>query len=211
MNTVDEYLSKTGQSLQYLMSGVMQFGADYIEQLAGKALLSGKRINWKTVEIDGEDLGLLEYEFVDIPPKEHEYKEAIVANIIGNHLWGEDKQIKSGTKHFRAGTKVYCVFMYAGMGHENVRVMGKPRKSFKMIDVVIRRTYLKNFRVQKVYAPILAQVCSLASVRQRTCASPFWRKYAAWPPCGSVLVPHHPGASMQLGLCSAAYLCLIRS
>jgi hypothetical protein len=82
-----------------------------------------------------------------------QYEECIVGNIIGNHYWGQQKEIKSGTKHFRAGAKVYCIFMYGGMGHEQVRVMGKPRKSFKMIDVVIRTSYIKNFRIQKVYDP----------------------------------------------------------
>lgn len=82
-----------------------------------------------------------------------EYEECIVGNIIGDHYWGEQKEIKSGTKHFRAGTKVYCIFMYGGMGHEHIRVLGKPRKSFRMVDVVIRPDYIKNFRVQKVYIP----------------------------------------------------------
>jgi hypothetical protein len=84
-----------------------------------------------------------------------EYRECIVGNIIGNHYWGEKKEIKSGTKHFRAGTKVYCAFVYGGMGHEAIWVMGKPRKSFRMIEVVLRHEYIRNFRLQKVYAPYI--------------------------------------------------------
>lgn len=83
----------------------------------------------------------------------NEYFECVVGNIIGRHIFGELHEIKNGTKHFRAGTKVYCVFMYGGMGHEEVRVMGKHRKSFRMIDIVIRTRYIKNFRVRKVYDP----------------------------------------------------------
>ena len=82
-----------------------------------------------------------------------EYGECMVGNIIGNHIWGEKKEIKSGTKHLGAGTKVYCLFIYGGMGHEHVSVMGKPRKSFRMIDVIIRTAYIKNFRLQKIYEP----------------------------------------------------------
>lgn len=82
-----------------------------------------------------------------------EYEECIAGNIIGNQYWGEKKEIKNGTTHFRGGAKVYCLFVYGGMGNEFIRVMGKPRKSFRMIDVVIRATYIKNFRLQKVYEP----------------------------------------------------------
>lgn len=81
------------------------------------------------------------------------YAECIVGNIIGNHYWGENKEIRSGTKQFGAGAKVYCVFMYGGIGQEQIRVLGKPRKCFRMVDVVIRAIYIKNFRVQKVYEP----------------------------------------------------------
>ncbi len=80
-----------------------------------------------------------------------EYELSIVANIIGDHYWGEAKLIKSGTKHFRPGAKLYCVFMYGGMGHQQVRVMGKCRISKRWIDLVIKRDYIKNLRVQKVY------------------------------------------------------------
>ena len=82
-----------------------------------------------------------------------DYEECIVGNIIGDHYWGEQKEIRNGIKQFRAGTKVYCVFIYGGMGHEHILVMGKPRKSFRMIEVVIRKTHIKNFRLQKVYEP----------------------------------------------------------
>lgn len=84
-----------------------------------------------------------------IPP----HTECIVGNIIGKHYKGLEKAITSGTKHFSAGTKVYCVFMYGGMGHQQVRVYGKLRHSFRMIDVVIRTSHIKNFRLQKVYNP----------------------------------------------------------
>ena len=48
---------------------------------------------------------------------------------------------------------MYCVFMYGGNGDQNIRILGKPRKSFRMVDVVIRAFYIKNFRLQKVYEP----------------------------------------------------------
>ncbi len=82
-----------------------------------------------------------------------EYIECVVGNIIGDHYYGESKEIRNGIKNFRAGAKVYCVFIYGGMGHENIVVFGLPRKSRRMIEIVIRTVYVKNFRVQKVYNP----------------------------------------------------------
>lgn len=81
------------------------------------------------------------------------YRMCVVGNIIGDHYWGKNKERKNGTKHFRGGTKVYCIFMYGGNGHQRVRVLGKPRKSFKMIEIVIRTGYIKNFRIKRVYEP----------------------------------------------------------
>jgi len=82
-----------------------------------------------------------------------EYSECVVGNIIGDHYFGENKEIRNGIKTLRAGAKVYCVFKYGGMGHERIVVMGLPRKSHRMIEIVIRTAYVKNFRVQKVYDP----------------------------------------------------------
>ena len=81
------------------------------------------------------------------------YEECFVGNIIGDHYWGKEKIIRSGTKQFSAGTKVYCSFIYGGMGNESVMVLGKARKSFRLVEVTIRTIYLKNLRVQKVYTP----------------------------------------------------------
>ena len=79
------------------------------------------------------------------------YRECIVGNIIGPHYWGEKKEVRYGTKHFRPGAEVYCAFVYGGMGHERVRVFGKPRRQRRMINIVIDTRYIKNFRLQKLY------------------------------------------------------------
>jgi len=151
-DTIVEYLAKSGQTFQYLISGASQYGISFIEELATKALKENKIIIWKPCLTEGEDIGMLEYELKDADILKGICKEAIVANVIDEHYWGANKEIKKGTKHFRPGAKVYCVFMYGGLAHENVRVLGKPRKSFRLVDIVIRREYLKNFRVQKVYS-----------------------------------------------------------
>lgn len=39
------------------------------------------------------------------------------------------------------------------MGHENILVIGNPRRSHRYIEIVIARKYVENFRIQKVYKP----------------------------------------------------------
>jgi hypothetical protein len=99
---------------------------------------------------DQDDYALVEGEFL----------WCIVGNIVGNHFYGEQKEIKSGTKHFRPGAKVYCIPEYGGMGHETIRVIGKPRGSRGLINVVIQTKRIKNFRLQKVYSDSLFEKIS---------------------------------------------------
>lgn len=81
------------------------------------------------------------------------YRMCVLGKIIGAHYKGTDKQIRYGTPYFSAGTKVYCIFMYGGMGHQQVRVLGKLRKSSRIIDVVIATNLVKNYRLKKVFEP----------------------------------------------------------
>ncbi len=60
------YLEMTGQTFQYVMSGAMQYGMDFILELAEKALKENKRIVWKTRLVEGEDLGLVNYVLMSI-------------------------------------------------------------------------------------------------------------------------------------------------
>ena len=95
---------------------------------------------------------------------EGEYLWCIVGNIVDQHYFGEQKEIKSGTKHFPPGAKVYCIPEYGGMGHEKIRVIGKPRKSKTLINVVIPTKLITNFRLQKVYSPSLFDKISEQSI-----------------------------------------------
>lgn len=80
-----------------------------------------------------------------------EFRYVLVGNIIGNHYHGEEREIKSGTKQFRAGTKVYLLPKYGGNGHIHIPVYGLPRKSDRKVLIVIRREMLKNIRVKKTF------------------------------------------------------------
>ncbi len=66
MEDIDAYLKMTGQTIQYLMSGASQYGIDFIQKLATKALKQNKKIVWETKLIDGEDIGLYQYRFASL-------------------------------------------------------------------------------------------------------------------------------------------------
>ncbi|MCR5621129.1 MAG: hypothetical protein K6G18_04670 [Treponema sp.] len=85
--------------------------------------------------------------------KQAEWRWGLVGNIIGEHEFGENRDIYYGTKHFSSGTKVYCAPAQWGDGYENIVVIGKPRHSFKYIEIVMSSNMIENFRLQKVYKP----------------------------------------------------------
>jgi hypothetical protein len=75
----------------------------------------------------------------------------LVGNIVDEHLYGPDKVVREGTKHFRPGAKVYCLDAYWGSGGERVIVMGLPRKKRHLIKTVLDCRLIHNFRLQKVF------------------------------------------------------------
>ena len=84
-----------------------------------------------------------------------EWRWALVGNIVLEHEFGDNQVIRLGTKHFAPGAKVYCGKEYAGDGYENVVVIGKQRNSSKYIELVMSRFLIENFRLQKVYKPLI--------------------------------------------------------
>lgn len=86
---------------------------------------------------------------------EQEWQWCLVGNIVGEHEHGEEHELKYGTKQFRPGAKVFINLVYGGMGHENVLVIGTPRHSPRYIEIVIARKYVENFRLQKVFKPVV--------------------------------------------------------
>lgn len=85
--------------------------------------------------------------------QEREWQWCLVGNIVGEHLYGENKALRRGNKQFRPNAKVFVNLVYGGMGHESILVIGLPRGSGKYIEIVIARKYVENFRVQKVFKP----------------------------------------------------------
>ena len=88
-------------------------------------------------------------------PAEQEWQWCLVGNIVGEHISGESHELKYGNKQFRPHAKVYINLIYAGMGHESILVLGIPRHSSRYIEIVIARKYVENFRLQKVFKPVV--------------------------------------------------------
>ncbi len=80
---------------------------------------------------------------------------AVVANVAEEIPFGPGGlEIRRGTKHFSAGTKVWVLPPIWGDGGEMIYVIGRHRgRRAGSIRIVIARRYLTNFRVRGVYSP----------------------------------------------------------
>lgn len=86
-----------------------------------------------------------------------EWVWGLVGNIVDEHPYGQDKRIVRGTKHFKPGTKVYCLKSHWGDGYESIPVIGRNRKG-KLIEIVMRRDLVENFRLKKVFSPSVIEM-----------------------------------------------------
>ena len=91
----------------------------------------------------------------------HSWCWSLVGNIVKEHEYGEEQEIKYGTKHFSCGTKVFIAPAQWGDGFENIVVIGLPRYGHRYIEIITQSKYIENYRIQKVYKPaILKRMCS---------------------------------------------------
>lgn len=82
----------------------------------------------------------------------------LIGNIVDEHATEIDKEIKHGTKHFSPNTKVYCFPTLWGDGYENIKVIGRHRKTSKNVCIVMPAKLITNWRPQKVYSPYILNV-----------------------------------------------------
>jgi len=73
---------------------------------------------------------------------EREFEYCLVGNIVEKRYFGENKEIKRGTKHFRGGAKVYIFPQFGGCGHENIEVIGLQRKAKSYFEVLRKKDWL---------------------------------------------------------------------
>lgn len=75
----------------------------------------------------------------------------LVGNIVDEHPYGEDAEVRSGSKQFTPGTKVYCLPPQWGDGYERVIAVGRCRESRRWITVVTRAALITNWRAKAVH------------------------------------------------------------
>ena len=79
-----------------------------------------------------------------------------VANMASERPYGPaGRETKRGTKHFAVGAKLYCFPSRWGAGDEKIQVIGRHRATHRYIIVVVRSSWLTNWRVELVYSPHL--------------------------------------------------------
>lgn len=104
-------------------------------------------------------LDMVEYMKDSTPPKrdisEIHFIWCLVGNVVDEHSFGVEKEIRMGTKHFSPGTKLYCFPIQWGDGYEKILVIGRPRRSRRFVKVVVKSDYLTNWRLEKVYSSFI--------------------------------------------------------
>jgi hypothetical protein len=78
----------------------------------------------------------------------------VVANVAMERTYGPGGEQKaSGTKHFRPGAKVVCIYFYWNGPYTKVVVVGRHRVTNRYMKVVTRPRWLSNWRAELVYSP----------------------------------------------------------
>ncbi|WP_127133253.1 hypothetical protein [Pseudoflavitalea rhizosphaerae] len=81
----------------------------------------------------------------------------LVGNIIEERLDQSKHTMVKGTKHFSPGTKVYCFPPIWGDGYEKIKVIGRHRKSSKLVTMIMPSKHITNWRLKTVYDPFIVK------------------------------------------------------
>lgn len=76
----------------------------------------------------------------------------LVGNV-GGLRESEGGPASQGTKHFSQGTKVHCLPAAWGDGYERIIVVGRHRRSKRLITVIMPSKAITNWRVKSVHHP----------------------------------------------------------
>ena len=73
------------------------------------------------------------------------------ASVVEQRRYGENHELRNGTKHFRGGAKVFVIDGYWGMCN-SVTVVGHHRASGRYITLDMPVKHLEHFRMSVVYS-----------------------------------------------------------
>ena len=86
----------------------------------------------------------------------------LVGNVIEEHPYGQEHQIRRGSKHFLAGTRVYCLAPRWD-GLDEFFAIGLHRGSRRFTTVIMRTNYITNWRSKQVFQPeVLRRITEVA-------------------------------------------------
>ena len=98
----------------------------------------------------------------------------LVGNIKNTIAYGPGQsEIRTGTQHFTAGTKVFCLPAQWGDGYEKIVVLGRHRGSKQFARMVIRSDWVTNWRPKVIYNP------TVISLIQEFCAEVGHRNWSS--------------------------------
>ena len=100
--------------------------------------------------------------------KRSKYPESqwcLIGNIVKEHSAGPGgaDQVE-GTKHFKPGAKVHCLAPQWGDGYEKIKVVGRHRKSNRYVTMVIRSSWVTNWRAKVIYSPTVLHRLNWAGI-----------------------------------------------
>jgi hypothetical protein len=81
----------------------------------------------------------------------------LIANVAAEQIYGEQHEVRLGTKHFSPNTKVYCFPPAWGDGYEDIRVIGRHRGSSRLVTLIMPSRRLVNWRVKYVCQPYVVR------------------------------------------------------
>jgi hypothetical protein len=75
----------------------------------------------------------------------------VIAKIKPEVEWGEAKDLRSGSKHFKANAKVYIIGAHRG-SCQTVIAIGHHRKSGRIIRIQMQIKYFQDFKLGYLYS-----------------------------------------------------------
>jgi hypothetical protein len=85
-------------------------------------------------------------------PTELPSQWCLVGNIIEAHPYGQEHEIRRGSKHFTPGTKVYCL-PTRWDGFDRIMVIGLHRGSKRFVTTIMSSEHITNWRAKLIYEP----------------------------------------------------------
>jgi hypothetical protein len=77
-----------------------------------------------------------------------------VATMRAERPYGPGGQeTKLGSRHFAPGAKTYCIHVMGTRPEPQIEVVGRHRASHRYVTMVVRASWLTNWRVELVYSP----------------------------------------------------------